>query len=287
MDLDSVEKTEHSSIGPVQKALLILTTALQGQNYLGAWYIPMLFKLVPQKFHRKLAFNVLAISPHYYRLHEKPEGMSRDQFIQSAHETSINSRQLVARKYIQPHLNTDMLVLDYGCGPGYLASEVSKHCQQVTAIDISSGVIACAKAIHHKSNIQFRVIEANDLSSIPDSSLDLVYSTAVMLHVRDDVCRQILSEFMRVLKPEGKAICEFLTTQGRSTDGLPTNHNGSEQSRSLLKNVKEKYSLLVVPRPLSLIEEIITGVGFEFLTRLNKDEPEDKNAYYAFGQQKL
>lgn len=103
----------------------------------------------------------------------------------------------------------DKRVLEIGCGNGmqsmYLYSEFEpKH---ITGIDINEHSIAIAKA--EKANrklidIEFHVDNAQELSCIPDNSVDVVINIESAFHYPDK--KRFISEIYRVLKPDGHFI---------------------------------------------------------------------------------
>lgn len=92
-------------------------------------------------------------------------------------------------------------VLDAGCGSGRDSRLFIERGVQVTGIDISSGLLS--EAQKHSPTISFI---QGDLRHMPmrDASFDGIWSHASMVHLEtiDDV-KNVLSEFMRVLKPNG------------------------------------------------------------------------------------
>lgn len=264
-----------ASFGIIRRLLIVLTTGFLNQNFLGAFYIPFVLQLIPQKLRRNFALNLLSISPHYYGT--VPPNISRQDFIESEHTRMLRSRESMIERKIKPHLNQKMTVLDHGCGPGYLASAVSQYCDLVIAVDISEGVIACAKAINNKPNIKYLTESGTHLAQVKDSSIDLIYSFAVMQHVTDDVCQKILQEFFRVLKPQGKVICEFVVDLHNTG-----NESMNQQQNTLVKKLKERYVLRVVDRPFAKIEKFIQDSGLQIATvTANNLDPEEENSKEA------
>ncbi|MEA5573569.1 class I SAM-dependent methyltransferase [Calothrix sp. UHCC 0171] len=271
-----------TSFGLIRRLLIVFTTGFPDQNFLGAFYIPFLLQSISPKFRKNLALNLLFISPHYYGT--LPPNIRRQDFIEAEHQGMLLSRESMIERKVKPHLNQNMIVLDHGCGPGYLASAVSRYCNRVIAVDISSGVIACAKAINGKPNIEYITESGTHLSQVENSSIDLIYSFAVMQHVTDDVCQQILQEFFRVLKPQGKIICEFVVD-------LQNTGNASINKQILnpfVKKIKERYILRVLGRPFPKIEKFILDSGLEIAkVTANKFDPgeeksKDAELYYTF-----
>jgi len=100
------------------------------------------------------------------------------------------------------------IVLDAGCGPGYLAFRIGKKYieSKVIGVDISEEILKIAlhnRSIYKTYNVQF--IKA-DVSRLPVSSgsVDLIFSTLSLHHwsERD----KAIAEFHRILKPGGKML---------------------------------------------------------------------------------
>ncbi|HEY7312042.1 MAG TPA: class I SAM-dependent methyltransferase [Gemmataceae bacterium] len=101
--------------------------------------------------------------------------MSRRQVLQKEYERNLLSRRELCDKLLRRYLRPDMTVLDFGCGPGFLAKAVSDHVQHVLAVDVSRDVLACAGALNGADNIRYLVNAANDLAAVADASVDLVH----------------------------------------------------------------------------------------------------------------
>jgi len=94
-------------------------------------------------------------------------------------------------------------LLDAGCGEGYLARYYTKKGAKVTAIDLSPRLIATSKKITADEglDIEFRVEDVCNISSVQDETFDIVLSNLVLLNIPclDDALR----EYSRVLKKGG------------------------------------------------------------------------------------
>jgi len=92
-------------------------------------------------------------------------------------------------------------LLDIGCGPGHLCYAADKSGAEVTGCDLSTQMIAIARANYPK--ITFKPEDAEKLSFL-DSSFDIVTLNYLLLHVPDQ--KKVLLEALRVLKPNGLLI---------------------------------------------------------------------------------
>ena len=97
------------------------------------------------------------------------------------------------------HITPGMKVLEVGCGTGYFTRELAKTSAQIIAIDISNDLIEVASTKIDSSNVSFHIGNAYSLD-YPDNFFDTIIGSSVLHHLEVD---QALSEFYRVLKPEG------------------------------------------------------------------------------------
>ena len=91
-------------------------------------------------------------------------------------------------------------VLDAACGEGYGAALLAAAADSVTGVDISEQAIEHAKARYPVENLEFRVADCLQLP-FDDSTFDCIVSFETLEHLEDH--RGLLSEFRRVLAPEG------------------------------------------------------------------------------------
>lgn len=95
-------------------------------------------------------------------------------------------------------------VLDFGCGVGRVSRALSERFDQVTAVDVSGSMLDEArKANQHIGNITFVHNPADDLSVIPEGSIDLVYTNMVLQHMPRTQQIVFIKEFCRILRPKG------------------------------------------------------------------------------------
>jgi ubiquinone/menaquinone biosynthesis C-methylase UbiE len=97
------------------------------------------------------------------------------------------------------------LLLDIGCGPGYLAAGISRRCPslKVIGLDINEEMINIAR--HNWPPPQYSVeFVAGDAHQLPftDSSIDFAVSSLSLHHWAD--AAQVFREIQRVLKPGGE-----------------------------------------------------------------------------------
>ncbi len=150
-----------------------LMTSGSSQNFLGAPWVAHLMDTVPGPLRERAALRLLSFSPHYFY----------DRDISAEAERNRRSRQALADALIAPYLTPASRVIDYGCGPGYMARAVAGMAGHVDAVDISRGVLACARALNGGAGITYRTPAELRRSS---DQADLAYSFAVAQHMRTE-----------------------------------------------------------------------------------------------------
>lgn len=97
------------------------------------------------------------------------------------------------------------LVVDVGCGPGWLAIELARRRPElhVVAVDLSWTMTRISRFnARDQGNVDVRCENAASLS-LEDGAADMIVSAESMHHWREPV--RILDEFYRVLQPGGQA----------------------------------------------------------------------------------
>jgi SAM-dependent methyltransferase len=108
------------------------------------------------------------------------------------------------RQFIPPLLDAaevtgSMVVLDVGCGPGYVAGAAAERGATSRGLDFSKEMVAIAqKKLPH---IEFREGDAQNLP-FTDATFDRVLANFALLHLPDP--ERACAEAFRVLKPGGK-----------------------------------------------------------------------------------
>jgi len=110
--------------------------------------------------------------------------------------------------------DNDKTVLDAGCGYGRIAIPLlRKHPQlDIIAVDASSTMLQLFHQLLKKENIsnyERRVVLLHSgihQLPFPDGGFDCIYSSAVLLHNPYDHVEEIIREFYRLLRPNGKLL---------------------------------------------------------------------------------
>jgi SAM-dependent methyltransferase len=215
------------------------------QNFLGARWVGRLVDRSPAQLRERVALRLLSLSPHYF--------YARD--IRAEAERNRRSRQALVDTLIAPHLIRAARVLDYGCGPGYMACAVAARAEHVDAVDISSGVLACAKALNGRPNISY--LRPDELRQEPET-VDLAYSFAVVQHLRTELLVDMLGLLADKLRPDGNLLLHFAVPgQG----GWRTEAEWTAD-QSIVGRAKLRYGLNCFGRSVSEMEALVSGSGF-------------------------
>jgi len=151
----------------------------------------------------------------YHRVSNKrqtspEEGIEDSETVQAYNRISKWPQFELLRKLIIRELkrhNPHGLLVDIGCGPGYLITDMRRNFKDLSIIgvDISDEMLREASknvsAIGSKENTSFR---QGDIHALPfeDNSVDYIISTLSLHHWSEP--KQALNEIHRVLEPEGQ-----------------------------------------------------------------------------------
>ena len=106
---------------------------------------------------------------------------------------------------ILPYINSQDTILDLCCGTGtlttMLAESLYSDCQLI-GIDLSKGQIIEAVKKNRHTNLEFKVMDANNLSFAPET-FDIVLISAALHEMKKAQRYRVLHEVHRVLKKQG------------------------------------------------------------------------------------
>lgn len=108
---------------------------------------------------------------------------------------------------IQPTLNkfttgvSKKIILDAGCGNGFLENQLSKDAEEIIAMDSSIELLNFAKSNVRQKNIQFQLGDLTQKLDLKDNYFDLVISNMVLQYLPD--FKMFAKETNRVLKENG------------------------------------------------------------------------------------
>lgn len=191
----------------------LLSRGKENQSFIGATWVATLLKVAPRRFKRRLALLLLSWSPHYFYRHINDEyyRLPFKDFLEREFNRNKESRERIMNLILAPYLNPHQTVLDYGCGPGFLANAVSLLVARVFAVDVSRGVLECARILNGQKNTTY--FHTTQLEHIKDRSIDLIYSFAVIQHVTDQVFDRILDTSYKALKDNGRIVFHVVVDQ--------------------------------------------------------------------------
>ena len=100
--------------------------------------------------------------------------------------------------------------LDFGCGVGRLTQALAEHFAQADGVDIAPSMVEQARSLNrHGERCRYHVNKAPDLSLFASDTFDLVYSNIVLQHMNPGLSSSYISEFVRVLAPEGLVVFQI------------------------------------------------------------------------------
>ena len=108
--------------------------------------------------------------------------------------------------------------LDFGCGIGRLTQALGRHFEEVFGVDISSAMIGQATELNKFENCKYLHNTKADLSLFKSNQFNLIYSNLVLQHIQPEISLVYITEFIRVLRPEGLLI--FQLPCGRNDNSL-------------------------------------------------------------------
>lgn len=111
--------------------------------------------------------------------------------------------------YLLPHIRPDMKILDVGCGPGSITTDLARLVPQghATGVEYVSDPLEEARALAAAKGITNVSFEIGDIHRLPfeDDSFDVVHAHQVLQHISDPV--KALQEMRRVAKVGGLVAC--------------------------------------------------------------------------------
>lgn len=206
---------------------------------------------------------VLSLSPHYfYRgISSNYTGLSLSEFLEAEYERNRSSREMICNQLLMRYMKPNFEILDIGCGPGFLAKAVAQHVRVVYACDISQGVLECARIINHADNIRYIYSGASGFAHIRDSSLDLIYSIAVIQHLTESVIEYIFNVAKTKLRPGGQCLFQ-VQLEGEKWK----KEDESRQDKSLTGHLRMKYGLNCFQRSEGFFKALASQTGLSLVS---------------------
>jgi ubiquinone/menaquinone biosynthesis C-methylase UbiE len=130
-----------------------------------------------------------------------------------ADQTSYQRKLKITQKY----LNSDMEVLEIGCGTGTTAIIHSSYVKHIKAIDISAKMIEIAQGkadAQGVANISFEQCTIDELK-VDEQTIDVVLALNI-LHLLDNK-EEVIAKVFKILKPGGM----FISSTSCLDDNIP------------------------------------------------------------------
>jgi len=214
------------------------------QNFLGARWVERIVNGAPARSRERVALRFLALSPHYFYASD----------VRAEHERNRSSRAVLAETIVVPYLTPAARVLDYGCGAGYLAAAVARQAAHVDAVDISRGVLACARVLNGGPNISYLTPEE---FRVGGRQVDLAYSFAMVQHLRTEVLDHVLAGLAAAVRPGGVLLLHFATAE----NGYRTEAQWLADT-TLAGRIRLRYGLNSFARSAGEMTDLLARHGF-------------------------
>lgn len=210
------------------------------QSFLGAKWLRRLLNRAPQNKKRVWALRLLSLSPHYFINPGDPQfiGLTGDAYLEKAFQVGVESRQHIYDLLVKPHVDPTDIVMDYGCGPGFLSRAIAPNVRHVYSCDISDGALACARVLNSAPNLDYVVADSEGLKVIPDGGVDLVVSFALVQHLTAEVLDHVMSIWQKKLRAGGKLLLHV-----QLIDDVWKTEDDWKSDRSVKGRIKYRYGL--------------------------------------------
>ncbi len=235
-----------SKIARDARSLIIYRATWGGsQNFLGARWVERFIDTCPAHVRERVVLRFISLSPHYFY----------DDDIRGEDARNRQSRRILADEIVAPYLTSQARVLDYGCGPGYLAAAVADKAAHVDAVDISCGVLACARALNARPNITY---QTPGQFSIRNAQVDVAYSFAVVQHLRTEALQEVLNLLAGKVRRGGALLLHF---------AVPDQVRWRTETEwradpSLTARAKLRYGLNCFGRSVAEMADLVAQRGF-------------------------
>jgi 2-polyprenyl-6-hydroxyphenyl methylase/3-demethylubiquinone-9 3-methyltransferase len=162
-------------------------------------------------------------------------------------------------------------VLDVGCGGGLLCEALARAGAQVTGVDLAPGMIEVARlhAASQNLKIEYRVQDAQELSSTSPDAFDIVTCMELLEHVPQPAATT--AALARLTRPGGAL---FVSTINRNLKSFLLAILAAEYVLRLIPRGTHQYERLIRPAELArwaraagLAVRDIAGIDFSPFTR--------------------
>lgn len=167
-------------------------------------------------------------------------------------------KQSLVDTFLTPNLNPDISVLEIGCGHGRWSQYFVGNVGKLWLLDLSPTCIEICQRKFGDEAATY-ILTGNDLSSIPDQSLDLIWSFDVFVHIDANDTMVYLQQLQRVMKPNALAIIHH------ADDPKHEGWRAQDMSASNMRNVVEQCGLV------TLFQTDSWGPGREYSVKAHRD----------------
>ena len=130
-------------------------------------------------------------------------------YLQGHHDSVLRSHRWRTAEnsaaYLLPHLRLGMHVLDVGCGPGTITTDLAVLVTpgEVVGLDTADVVLDVARTTAAEAGVPNVTFRSGDATALPfdDATFDVVHAHQVLQHLTDPVAA--LREMRRVTRPGG------------------------------------------------------------------------------------
>ena len=147
---------------------------------------------------------------------------------------------------------TGKRLLDVGCGLGESSVYFALKGAQVTAVDLSPGMVECAVKLGKIHGVQIEgIAQSGESLDVPAGHYDLVYIANTIHHVTDK--RQLFEQIQKALKPGGRffsfdplaynpviQVYRRMATEVRTEDEAPLTFDDVKMAGEYFENVQHR-----------------------------------------------
>ena len=186
-----------SKLARIAADVLISRAAWGGsQNFLGARWVEWMVDNAPRPARERIALRFISLSPHYFYDRDLRRGGREEPAVPAVARGPADRARTAARGTgprfrLRPRLP--------GGGGGPMAG-------QVHAVDISRGVLACARALNGLPNITYQT--PGQFRAAADR-VDVAYSFAVVQHLRTEALAAVVALLAEAMRPGGLLMLHF------------------------------------------------------------------------------
>ncbi len=112
-------------------------------------------------------------------------------------------------------ITKDDVVLEIGCGVGRVGSKLAPLCREWVGCDVSRAMLEHTRAaMGPQTNFRLVHLNGRDLHGVEDASVDVVYCSAVFMHLDEWDRYRYVCEAFRVLRPGGRVYVDSMNLLG-------------------------------------------------------------------------